>query len=81
MFAPGARKRFRSLGTMVLLMAAMGGMLLSGCGGAGLGSTTSNPPPKTNTGTTAGAYTITVTGTGNDAQNTVSKATFTLTVD
>jgi multidrug efflux pump subunit AcrA (membrane-fusion protein) len=81
MFAPGARKRFRSLGTIVLLMAAMGGMLLSGCGGAGSGSTTSSLPPKTNSGTTAGAYTITVTATGNDAQNTLSKATFTLTVE
>jgi len=86
-FAPGARKRFRSIAAVMLIGVAMGGLVLSGCGGAGSAppSTTSTPPTpppaQTNPGTTAGAYTVTVTATGNDAQNTISKATFTLTVN
>jgi hypothetical protein len=82
LFSPGSRKKFRTMAALVLLTAAVGGLLLSGCGGAGSGNggTNSNPPTQTNTGTTPGAYTITVTATGNDAQNTASKATFTLTV-
>lgn len=82
MFSPQSRKRFRARTLVVLLTLAMGGLLLSGCGGAGSndGGTSTNPPSSGNPGTTAGAYTITVVATGNDAQNTTSKATFTLTV-
>ena len=81
LFSPGSRKRFRSMAALALVTAVIGGFVLSGCGGAG-GGTVSSPstPITTNPGTTAGSYTVTVTATGNDAQNTTSKATFTLTV-
>lgn len=82
LFAPRPRKKFRSMVTFVLLSAAMGGLFLSGCGGAGGSGSgiVSTPPPAGNPGTTAGTYTVTVTAKGNDAQNTTASATFTLTV-
>jgi hypothetical protein len=77
LFSPGSRNRFRSMGALVLVTMAIGGFVLSGCGGAGGSPST---PITTSPGTTAGSYTVTVTATGNDAQKTTSKATFTLTV-
>lgn len=56
-----ARRRWRSLMGMLLLLAMLGGGVLA-CGGGAHSTGNSCPGPVT-PGTTAGAYTITVTGT------------------
>jgi subtilase family serine protease len=72
---PRRKRNWLSMLGVLVMMVALG--TLAGCGGGG----SSSSGGSSIAGTTAGAYTFTVTGTGNDVNNTVETATFTLTVN